>query len=147
VTWPRGRDSSWRVHLSVQSHQVLPMPLDPHAIQIHSDGSRYENPGGIAGCAAIVHYPDHLNLPDEQIVDFGCSESSNNRKELMACIKALEWVRVHQPWPDVTRLRIPSTNESCTFRVILRSVLPDSESLEQSSLKRATGCVRTLREH
>jgi hypothetical protein len=39
---------------------------------------------GISGCAAYVRYPD-VDLQEEQIVDFGCGESSNNRMELMAC--------------------------------------------------------------
>jgi ribonuclease HI len=82
------------------------MALDPRAIQIQVDGSCYCNPGGESGCAAIVHYPDHLQLPDEQIVDYGCGESTNQRMELMPCIKALEWVRERQPWPDVTRVQI-----------------------------------------
>lgn len=34
-----------------------------------------------------------MDRVDELIVDFGCAESSNNRMELMACIKALEWIR------------------------------------------------------
>ena len=110
-----------RAHLSVQSNQILTMSLDPHAIHIHVDGSCYENPGGIAGCAAVVHYPDTLRLPDEQIVDFGCSESSNNRMELMACIKALEWVRSHQPWPDVTRVQIVTDSTYVTDNVSLRA--------------------------
>jgi hypothetical protein len=38
----------------------------------------------VAGCAAIVHYPEHLNRPDEQILDFGSDESSINRMGLMA---------------------------------------------------------------
>ena len=93
------------------------MPLDPHAIHIHTDGSCYENPGGDAGCAAIVHYPDKLDLPDEQIVDFGCSESSNNRMELMACIKSLEWVREHRPWPEVERVQIVTDSTYVTDNV------------------------------
>jgi PAS domain S-box-containing protein len=32
-----------------------------------------------SGCAAIVHYPDHLDREDEQIVDIGYDESRNNR--------------------------------------------------------------------
>jgi ribonuclease HI len=77
--------------------------LDPHAIHVHTDGSCYRNPGGRSGCAAIVHFPDHLGRQDEQIVDFGCAESSNNRMELMACIKALKWVRNNQTWAGVKR--------------------------------------------
>jgi ribonuclease HI len=93
------------------------MLLDPHAIHIHTDGSCYENPGGDAGCAAIVHYPDNLDLPDEQIVDFGCFESSNNRMELMACVKSLEWVRGHRPWPDVERVQIVTDSTYITDNV------------------------------
>ena len=68
------------------------MPPDPRAIHISTDGSCYKNPGGRSGCAAIVHYPDQLDREDEQIVDFGCEESSNNRMELLACIRVLKWV-------------------------------------------------------
>ena len=82
------------------------MPVDPHAIHIYTDGSCYKNPGGRSGCAAIVRYPDHLQREDEQIVDFGCAESSNNRMELLACICALRWVRDNNPWPGVTRIQL-----------------------------------------
>jgi ribonuclease HI len=82
------------------------MPPDPHAIHISTDGSCYKNPGGRSGCAAIVHYPDHLDREDEQIVDFGCDESSNNRMELLACIRALKWIRESGPWSGVSRVQI-----------------------------------------
>ena len=82
------------------------MPPDPRAIHVSIDGSCYENPGGRSGCAAIVHYPDHLDREDEQIVDFGCDESSNNRMELMACIRVLKWIRESGPWDSVTRVQI-----------------------------------------
>jgi ribonuclease HI len=78
--------------------------LDPRAICIYTDGSCYKNPGGDSGCAAIVHFPEHLNLCDAQIVDFGCDESSINRMELMACVEALKWVCDSAPWRDVTRV-------------------------------------------
>jgi ribonuclease HI len=94
------------------------MSIDPHAIQIYADGSCYKNPGGESGCAAIVHYPENLGLADEKIVDFGCSESSNNRMELMACIKALDWIRGHRPWANVQRVQVVTdsiyiTNNVC----------------------------------
>jgi len=82
------------------------MPPDPRAIHISTDGSCYKNPGGRSGCAAIVHYPDHLDREDEQIVDFGCEESSNNRMELLACICVLRWIRGNGPWQSVTRVQI-----------------------------------------
>lgn len=82
------------------------MPLDPRAVHIYTDGSCYRNPGGSSGCAAIVEYPEHLGRTDEQIVDFGCSESSNQRMELLACIEALRWIRSNSPWPEVSRVQI-----------------------------------------
>jgi ribonuclease HI len=82
------------------------MPPDPRAIHISTDGSCYKNPGGRSGCAAIVHYPDHLDREDEQIVDFGCEESSNNRMELLACICVLKWIRENKPWASVTRVQV-----------------------------------------
>lgn len=78
------------------------MTLDPRAIQIHTDGSAYRNPGHVSGCAVIVRYPEHLNREDEVIVDFGCPRSTNQRMELMACIEALKWVRRNSPWDGVT---------------------------------------------
>jgi ribonuclease HI len=78
------------------------MPLDPRAIQIHTDGSAYRNPGHVSGCAVIVRYPDHLNKPDEIIVDFGCARSTNQRMELMACVEGLKWVRNNAPWDGVS---------------------------------------------
>jgi ribonuclease HI len=84
--------------------------LDHRAIQIHTDGSCYKNPGGISGCAAYVRYPD-VGLPEEQIVDFGCDESSNNRMELMACVKALDWTLENAPWPYANRVYIVTDSQ------------------------------------
>jgi ribonuclease HI len=84
----------------------LVVPLDPHALHTYTDGSCYRNPGGQSGAAARVVYPEHLNLPDEQILDFGCGESTNNRMELLACIRALQWIRQTGPWAGVTRVQI-----------------------------------------
>ena len=88
--------------------------LDPRAIHIYTDGSCYKNPGGYSGCAAIVHFPEHLGRPDEQVVDFGCNESSINRMELLACIEALGWVLNHAPWDDVTRVIIVTDSQYVT---------------------------------
>jgi ribonuclease HI len=82
------------------------MPLDPHALHIYTDGSCYKNPGGKSGCAAIVEYPEHLQREDEQIFDFGCAESSINRMELLACIRALQWIRENAPGDRVRRVQI-----------------------------------------
>jgi ribonuclease HI len=82
------------------------MQLDPHAIHIYTDGSCYRNPGGASGCAAVVHYPDQMMREDQQLLDFGCAESSNNRMELLACIRALRWIRENEPWVGVGRVQV-----------------------------------------
>lgn len=92
--------------------------LDPRAIHIHTDGSCYKNPGGESGCAAIVHFPDHLDRLDEQIIDFGCAESSINRMELMACVEALQWVCRNAPWDGVTRVLIVTDCQYITSNLI-----------------------------
>jgi ribonuclease HI len=85
--------------------------IDSRAIQVHTDGSCYMQQNRISGCAAWVVYPDHLALPEHQIVDFGCGESSNNRMELMACVKALRWAMENEPWRDVTCVCIVSDSD------------------------------------
>ncbi len=82
------------------------MLLDPRAVHIYTDGSCYGNPGGTGGAAAYVEYPDHLHCGPHQIVDFGCGETTNNRMELLACIRALKWIRANKPWPGVSRVQI-----------------------------------------
>jgi ribonuclease HI len=92
--------------------------LDPRAIHIYTDGSCYKNPGGESGCAAIVHFPEHLDRSDEQIVDFGCAESSINRMELLACMEALRWVRDNAPWRNVTRVLIVTDSQYVTGNML-----------------------------
>lgn len=87
------------------------MPLDPRAIQLHTDGSCDMKQRRISGCAAFVVYPDHLGRAETQIVDFGCEESSNNRMELMACCKALHWVLGNAPWENVTRVYVVTDSQ------------------------------------
>lgn len=82
------------------------MQLDSRSVQIFTDGSAIDNPGGKGGIAVVVRYPDHLQRRDEVICEIGYAESTNNRMELLACIKALEWIRKNKPWPDVTRVQI-----------------------------------------
>jgi ribonuclease HI len=80
--------------------------LDPRAIQIHTDGSCYLEQDRISGCAAFVVFPEHLGLPDEQIVDYGCGENTNIRMELMACARGLRWAIEKEPWDGVSRIYI-----------------------------------------
>ena len=56
------------------------MPLDPRAVQIRTDGSAFRNLGHVSGCAVIARYPDHVDSPDEIIVDFGCPRSKSSHK-------------------------------------------------------------------
>jgi ribonuclease HI len=72
----------------------------------------------VSGCAAIVHCPEHLHRDDEQIIDFGCAESSINRMELMACVEALKWVSSNAPWPGVTRVQIVTDSLYITENVV-----------------------------
>lgn len=87
------------------------MTLDPRAVQIHTDGSAYRNPGHVSGCAVIVRYPDHLSREDEVIVDFGCPRSTNQRMELKPCIEGLRWVRRNLPWDGVTCVLVVTDSE------------------------------------
>jgi ribonuclease HI len=82
------------------------MTPDPHAIHIYTDGSCFGNPGGQSGCAARVEYPERMQREEGQIVDFGCAESTNNRMELMACTRALKWIRENEPWDGVQRVQV-----------------------------------------
>jgi ribonuclease HI len=82
------------------------MPLDPRAIHIYADGSCLKNPGGRGGAAAFAVYPEHLGQESEQAVDSSFTATTNNRMELIACIKAIEWIRKSRPWPGVTRVQI-----------------------------------------
>jgi ribonuclease HI len=92
--------------------------LDPRAIHIYTDGSCYKNPGGESGCAAIVHFPEQLDRPNEKIIDFGCAESSSNRMELMACVEALRWICRNTPLDGVTRVIIVTDCQYITNNLV-----------------------------
>jgi ribonuclease HI len=91
--------------------------FDPRALQLHTDGSAYRNPGHSSGCAVIVRYPDHLGREDEVIVDFGCPQSTNQRMELMACVEGLRWVCENAPWKDVTCVLIITDSQYVTKHI------------------------------
>jgi ribonuclease HI len=113
-----GSSEEQELLLDVECDTAVTLLLDPHAIHIYTDGSCFHNPGGESGCAAIVHYPDHFQRDDEQILDFGCAESSNNRMELLACIRALEWVHDQSLWKEVARIQILSDSLYVTENVV-----------------------------
>src|ERR1700683_2209438 len=45
--------------------------LNDRCVQIFTDGSAIENPGGKGGIAVVVHYPGHLHFQDEVICEIG----------------------------------------------------------------------------
>ena len=82
------------------------MSLDPHALKIYIDGSALKNPGGAGGIAAWVEFPTDWNRPDELLFQEGFQETTNNRMELLACIRVFEYVRKHGAALRVERVQI-----------------------------------------
>jgi ribonuclease HI len=68
------------------------MNFDQNAVKIYIDGSTPNNPGHKGGIAGIVEYPDILNRKPEVIFKKVFSKTTNNRMELIACLKAFEWI-------------------------------------------------------
>ena len=67
---------------------------DPNAIKIYTDGSANPNPGR-GGIGMVVEFPENLNLENLEFSD-GYILSNNNRMEIKACIKALEWLQTQR---------------------------------------------------
>jgi len=79
---------------------------DPHALKLYIDGNAYDNPGGSGGIACFAEFPESWNRPDEEIFSEGFHESTNNRMELQACLRALEYVRDVVSGMDIGRVQI-----------------------------------------
>lgn len=62
---------------------------DPNALKIYTDGSCMPNPG-IGGIGLVIEFPDNLSFDNTEI-SAGYKDSTNNRMELLACIRALQW--------------------------------------------------------
>ena len=65
---------------------------DPNAFNIYTDGSALKNPGGPGGIAAVMEFPMDLNQDNEVIFRVGYYKTTNQRMELLAIIKALEYI-------------------------------------------------------
>jgi ribonuclease HI len=65
---------------------------DPHALKLYIDGNCYKNPGGAGAIACAAQFPESWNRDDEIIFNEGFYETTNNRMELSACIRAFEYV-------------------------------------------------------
>lgn len=68
------------------------MSFDPYAIKIYVDGSAVKNPGGAGGIAAWIEFPLDWDAPDELLFEEGFQSTTNNRMELVACIRAFKYV-------------------------------------------------------
>ena len=66
--------------------------MNPYATQIFVDGSCYKNPGGLGGIAGILEMPEDENEP-KVIFQEGYKSTTNNRMEMMALIRALEYIK------------------------------------------------------
>jgi len=82
------------------------MSDDPHALKLYTDGNCYKNPGGAGAIACVAEFPESWNRDDEIIFNEGFYETSNNRMELQACIKAHEYVAAQGSALGVQRVLI-----------------------------------------
>src|SRR4051812_34994232 len=82
------------------------MSLDPHSLKIYIDGSALKNPGGTGGVAAWLEFPIDWHMPDEELFAEGFHETTNQRMELLACIKAFKFVREQRYDSGVQRVQI-----------------------------------------
>lgn len=87
------------------------MSLDPHAIKIYIDGSALKNPGGPGGIAAWIEFPMDWDREEEPLFQEGFHETTNNRMELLACIRAFDYVRRHTFDVDVQRVQIVTDSQ------------------------------------
>ncbi len=82
---------------------------DPRALKIYVDGSAIPNPG-VGGLGIVVEYPDELELKNTEISE-GYFETTNNRMELLACIRAFQWLRNNERKVEITRAIIITDSE------------------------------------
>ena len=82
------------------------MSDDPHALKLYTDGNCYKNPGGAGAIACVAKFPESWNRDDEIIFNEGFFETTNNRMELQACIKAYDYVAARGSALGVQRVLI-----------------------------------------
>jgi len=68
--------------------------MNPYAAQLYIDGSCYKNPGGPGGLAGLLELPDS-ELDSETIFQEGYKGTTNNRMEILALIRALEYIKAN----------------------------------------------------
>ncbi|MBP6859074.1 MAG: ribonuclease HI [Candidatus Magasanikbacteria bacterium] len=67
------------------------MCYDSRALKIYTDGSARPTNPGPGGIGVVVEYPDEMSKENERISE-GYYQSTNNRMELLACIRGYEFV-------------------------------------------------------
>lgn len=83
---------------------------DRNAVKIYTDGSaRPKNPGK-GGIGMVVEFPEEMELENFEISE-GYIQSTNNRMELLACIRALQWIRSVMATKKFTRIIIITDSE------------------------------------
>lgn len=89
----------------------IAVPLDPHALKLYTDGSCLMHSGRSGGISVWVEYPCSWNRPDEELVQIGYEESTNNRMELEACIWAHRWILDNAPGLKVSRIQVVTDSQ------------------------------------
>lgn len=87
------------------------MIQDPSALKLYIDGSCYDNPGGAGGFGGVVQYPDDWERPNEVVFQEGFHETTNQRMELSACIKAYEYIAENVRSLGVSRVIIVTDSQ------------------------------------
>lgn len=87
------------------------MSFDPHALKLYTDGSCQRNPGGTSGYAIVAEYPTDWNRPDEVLFEVGYEASTNNRMELLAVVRAIEYVNENVSSAMVSRVQIVTDSQ------------------------------------
>ena len=87
------------------------MSFDPHALKLYTDGSCRNNPGGESGYAVVAEYPCDWNRPDEVLFEVGYEASTNNRMELLAVVRAIEYVCDYISAAIVSRVQIVTDSQ------------------------------------
>ncbi|HWB34106.1 MAG TPA: ribonuclease H [Candidatus Paceibacterota bacterium] len=83
---------------------------DHNAVKIYTDGSARPTNPGRGGIGIVVEYPDNMGLDNFELSE-GYLLSTNNRMELMAVIRAMEWLEAESRGKKLARAIIITDSE------------------------------------
>lgn len=83
---------------------------DPNAAKVYTDGSARPTNPGPGGIGMVVEYPDGMYLDNFEFGE-GYVLSTNNRMELTAVIRAMEWLQAESGSKKFTRAIIITDSE------------------------------------